>query len=41
MFTFMYFFLHHFNAATVNFFFFERWNIAELDDIRFYGVAPH
>jgi hypothetical protein len=23
------------------FFFFEFWNIAELDDIRFYGVAPH
>lgn len=22
-------------------FFFERWNIAELDEIRFYGVAPH
>jgi hypothetical protein len=21
--------------------FFERWNIVELDDIRFYGVAPH
>jgi len=22
-------------------FFFERWNISELDEIRFYGVAPH
>ena len=22
-------------------FFFERWNIAEFDEIRFYGVAPH
>jgi len=41
MFVFIYFFLHHFNGATVNFFFFERWNIVELDDIRFYGVAPH
>jgi quinol-cytochrome oxidoreductase complex cytochrome b subunit len=41
MFVFIYFFLHHFNGATVNFFFFERWNIVEMDDIRFYGVAPH
>jgi len=41
IYVFIYFFLHHFNAATINFFFFERWNIAELDDIRFYGVAPH
>ena len=41
MLVFIYFFLHHFNAATLNYFFFERWNIAELDEIRFYGVAPH
>lgn len=38
---FIYFYLHHFNAGTLNFFFFERWNISELDEIRFYGVAPH
>jgi len=38
---FSYFFMHHFNASTVNYFFFERWNISELDEIRFYGVAPH
>jgi hypothetical protein len=25
----------------VNYYFFERWNISELDEIRFYGVAPH
>ena len=40
-FTFCYFFMHHFDSVTVNYFFFERWNIAELDEIRFYGVAPH
>jgi len=40
-FVFLYFWLHHFNPSTVNYFFFERWNIAELDEIRFYGVAPH
>jgi len=38
---FVYFYLHHFNAGTVNYFFFERWNISEMDEIRFYGVAPH
>jgi len=38
---FTYFAIHHFNASTVNYFFFERWNISELDEIRFYGVAPH
>ena len=41
MFVFVYFWLHHFNPSTVNYFFFERWNISELDEIRFYGVAPH
>jgi len=41
IFVYIYFFLHHFNGSTVNYFFFERWNIAELDEIRFYGVAPH
>ena len=40
-FVFIYFFFHHFDALTVNYFFFERWNIVEFDDIRFYGVAPH
>jgi hypothetical protein len=38
---FFYFIFHHFSAPTVNYFFFEHWNIAELDEIRFYGVAPH
>lgn len=38
---FTYFLIHHFNASTVNYFFFERWNIREMDEIRFYGVAPH
>lgn len=41
VFVFTYFWLHHFNGSTVNYFFFERWNISELDEIRFYGVAPH
>lgn len=41
LFVFIYFIEHHFNPATVNYFYFERWNIAELDEIRFYGVAPH
>jgi len=41
LFVFVYFWLHHFNPSTVNYFFFERWNISELDEIRFYGVAPH
>ena len=41
LFVFTYFFFHHFNPSTVNYFFFERWNISELDEIRFYGVAPH
>lgn len=41
LYLYVYFFLHHFNGSTVNYFFFERWNIAELDEIRFYGVAPH
>jgi ubiquinol-cytochrome c reductase cytochrome b subunit len=36
-----YFFVHHFESTTVNYYFFERWNISELDEIRFYGVAPH
>lgn len=39
--TFIYFFYHHFATPTVNYTFFERWNISELDEIRFYGVAPH
>ena len=36
-----YFFFHHYDIASVAYFFFERWNIAELDEIRYYGVAPH
>ena len=41
VFTSVLFWLHHFNPITINLFFFEKWNIAELDEIRFYGVAPH
>ena len=41
LYVFCYFFVHHFSPSTVNYFFFERWNISELDEIRFYGVAPH
>jgi quinol-cytochrome oxidoreductase complex cytochrome b subunit len=41
LFVFVYFWIHHFNPSTVNYFFFERWNFRELDEIRFYGVAPH
>jgi len=41
LFVFIYFIEHHACPATVNYHFFERWNIAELDEIRFYGVAPH
>jgi quinol-cytochrome oxidoreductase complex cytochrome b subunit len=41
LYVFIYFWLHHFTPSTVNYFFFERWNIAELDEIRFYAVAPH
>jgi len=40
-FVFLYFLLHHFNSSTVSYHFFERWNISEVDEIRFYGVAPH
>lgn len=40
-FLFSYFWMHHFTPSTVNYFFFERWNISELEEIRFYGVAPH
>lgn len=40
-FVFMYWIMHHFQSSTVNYHFFERWNISELDEIRFYGVAPH
>ena len=39
--TYSYFFFHHFDINSVAYFFFERWNISELDEIRFYGVAPH
>lgn len=35
------FFMHHIKPYTVNYYFFEHWNISELDDINFYGVAPH
>lgn len=39
--TFLYFFFHHLDTLSVHYSFFERWNISELDEIRFYGVAPH
>jgi len=39
--TYIFFFLHHNDITSVHYFFFERWNISELDEIRFYGVAPH
>lgn len=39
--TYTYFWLHHFDITSVAYFFFERWNISELDEMRFYGVAPH
>nr|YP_010049532.1 cytochrome b [Strombidium cf. sulcatum]QPL15937.1 cytochrome b [Strombidium cf. sulcatum] len=39
--TFAFFFFHHVNPETIAYFFFEKWNISELDEIRFYGVAPH
>jgi len=35
------FFFHIFIVQTNSFFFFEKWNIIEMDEIRFYGVAPH
>jgi quinol-cytochrome oxidoreductase complex cytochrome b subunit len=41
LYIFLYFWMHHFVPGTVNYFFFERWNISELDEIRFYAVAPH
>ena len=41
LYLFCYFWMHHFVPSTTNYFFFERWNISELDEIRFYGVAPH
>ncbi len=40
-FVFVYFVEHHFHTSTVNYHFFERWNVSELDEIRFYGVTPH
>jgi len=36
-----YFNFHHFDLNSVAYSFFERWNIVEMDEIRFYGVAPH
>lgn len=36
-----YFFFHIMEPNMVNYFYFERWNIAEYDEIRYYGVAPH
>jgi quinol-cytochrome oxidoreductase complex cytochrome b subunit len=37
----IYFYSHALIKSAVKYSFFERWNIAENDDIRFYGVAPH
>jgi len=36
-----FFFVHYIYVLVLNYFFFEKWNIAENDEIRFYGVAPH
>ena len=41
LYVFLYFWIHHIVPSTVNYFFFERWNISELNEIRFYAVAPH
>lgn len=35
------FLIHHYDVMPVLFQFFEKWNISELDELRFYGVAPH
>lgn len=39
--SYFYFWSHYVDSSAVKYYFFERWNISELDDIRFYGVAPH
>lgn len=36
-----YYLVHFFDGESVNYYYFERWNICELDEIRFYGVSPH
>ncbi len=41
LFSYLYFFSHYIEITALKYYFFERWNIAELDEIRFYGVAPH
>ena len=38
---FIYFYGHHLILLTLTYSFFEKWNISEMDEIRFYGVAPH
>lgn len=35
------FWFHIVEPLIINYFYFERWNISEYDEIRFYGVAPH
>lgn len=37
----IFFWFHVLEPLITNYFYFERWNIAEYDEIRFYGVAPH
>lgn len=37
----VFFWFHILEPLIINYFYFERWNIAEYDEIRFYGVAPH
>lgn len=39
--SYLYFLSHYIEIAALKYYFFERWNISELDEIRFYGVAPH
>jgi len=38
---FMFFAIHYLYVHALSFIFFEKWNISENDEIRFYGVAPH
>lgn len=39
--SYLYFWSHFIEISALKYYFFERWNISELDEIRFYGVAPH
>ena len=41
IYVFLYATFHNMHLICVSYYFFERWNITEMTDIRFYGVAPH